>query len=105
MIKPRRRFEVLLPLRFQDGSPVPDDLLAKSRREVEYEFGAITVESQRLLGYDRHSGEQRDLLLRLNVDVADTPENLAFFYKFKQELKARFQQEEIRVVTFVVGVL
>ena len=33
MDKPYRRYEVLLPLRFNDGNPVPDELLAKTMAE------------------------------------------------------------------------
>ena len=28
-----RRFEILLPLRFNDGKPVPDDLIAETLTE------------------------------------------------------------------------
>ena len=34
MHKPYRRFEVLLPLKFNDGKPVPDDLIADTFVDV-----------------------------------------------------------------------
>jgi len=36
-----RRFEVLLPLRFNDGSAVPDDAIADTLLELEQRFGAV----------------------------------------------------------------
>lgn len=34
-----RRFEVLIPLRFNDGREVPDDLIVDSILELETQFG------------------------------------------------------------------
>lgn len=39
-----RRFELLLPLRFNDGQAVPDDLLADTLLELESRFGAVSCE-------------------------------------------------------------
>ena len=41
-----RRFEILLPLRFNDGRPVPKELLEKTHEELKYEFGALSLETQ-----------------------------------------------------------
>ncbi len=43
-----RRFELLLPLRFNDGSPVPDDLIADALVELRHRFGAVSSETQRI---------------------------------------------------------
>jgi hypothetical protein len=37
-----RRYEVLLPLQFDDGQPVPDDLVADTLLELEQRFGAVS---------------------------------------------------------------
>jgi hypothetical protein len=36
-----RRFEVLLPLRFNDSQPVPDDVVAAALLELQQHFGAV----------------------------------------------------------------
>jgi hypothetical protein len=41
-----RRYELLLPLRFNDGQPVPDSLIADSLVELEQRFGAVSSETQ-----------------------------------------------------------
>ena len=43
-----RRFEVLLPLQFNDGREIPAEWLAEAVLEVVEQFGAA--------GYETHSG-------------------------------------------------
>jgi len=45
MSRSLRRYEVLLPLRFNDGQPVPDDLVADTLLELEQRFGAVSSET------------------------------------------------------------
>jgi hypothetical protein len=42
-----RRFEVLLPLQFNDGSDVPAELLAEAVLEIANHFGAASYETRR----------------------------------------------------------
>jgi hypothetical protein len=98
-----RRFEILLPLRFNDGQQVPDDLIADTLLEIEERFGAVSSETQAIRGYWLHQGEQhRDTLMRVFVDVADVSENREFFVQFKERLKARFRQLDIWLTTYPV---
>ncbi len=75
-----RRFEVLLPLRFNDGSPVPDAAIADTLIEFEEQFGAVSCETQTIRGRWRSEGQSyRDDLIRVFVDVPDAPENREYF--------------------------
>jgi hypothetical protein len=47
MSKMVRRFEVLLPLRFNDGTSVPDALIADTLLELETQFGAVSSRPKR----------------------------------------------------------
>jgi hypothetical protein len=101
-----RRFELLLPLRFNDGRAVPNELIAETLLELEQRFGAVSSETQTIQGFWQHQGQSyRDDLTRLFVDVPDTPENLQFFREFKERLKARFQQIDIWMTTYPVDVI
>ena len=101
-----RRFEVLLPLRLNDGTPVPDDAVADTLIELEERFGAVSCETQTIRGRWRHEGQSfRDDLIRLFVDAADEPECRQFFVAFKERLKARFQQLDIWMTTYLIEVL
>jgi hypothetical protein len=92
----QRRFEILLPLRFNDGAQIPEDLLVQTVLDLRKQFGALSTETQIIRGYWEHSGQTyRDDSSRLFIEVADTAENQQFFRDFKEKLKARFQQIEI----------
>jgi hypothetical protein len=43
MSRALRRFEILLPLKFNDGSVVPGELTAKTIVELREKFGAVFV--------------------------------------------------------------
>ena len=59
-----RRFEILLPLRFNDGQPIPNELIADTLLELEQQFGAVSSETQIIRGFWRHEGESyRDELV------------------------------------------
>jgi hypothetical protein len=100
-----RRYEVLLPLNYNDRTPVPAELLHRTREEFEQQFGAISSETQAIRGFDRSTKSEGDKLVRMFLDVPDTAENRAYFQAAKERLKARFQQVEIWITTYPVETL
>jgi hypothetical protein len=79
-----RRFEVLLPLRFNDGREVPAEWLAEAILEVVDHFGAASYETQKVEGHWRHGGIlDRDDLVRVVVDVPDSAKNRQWMKQFK----------------------
>ena len=104
MAKHLRRFEVLLPLKYNDGRAVPAELLEETRAELKYQFGGLSSESQVIQGFDQGTTGE-DKMMRLFADVQDSAENRAFFLQMKHRLKQRFEQEEIWITTFPVEVL
>jgi len=100
------RFEILLPLQFNDGRPVPHSMLADTAREIERRFGGVSWESQAIEGIWRQGGaEYRDRLNRVFVDAEDTPDNRQFFLTLKQRLKAEFQQLDVWVTVHLIEIL
>src|SRR5437588_11383803 len=70
-----RRYEILLPRRFNDRTAVPDELLADTATELREHFGAMSWETQIIRGDWEHEDVIfRDELLRLVVDAPRTPE-------------------------------
>jgi hypothetical protein len=101
-----RRFEVLLPLRFNDGSAVPDGLLADTLTELEQRFGAVSSETQVIRGIWRSQGEIfRDDHVRVFVDIEDLTENRQLFVELKERLKARFAQLDIWITSYAVDII
>ena len=102
----RRRYEILLPLQFNDGRAVPQTLLWQTVEELESRFGAVSWDSQTVRGIWEHEGRvYRDNNTHLILDVEDSQENRAFFTAFKATLKARFQQVDIWITSCVVDVI
>src|SRR5512135_1652709 len=80
-----RRFEVLLPLRFNDGRDVPAEWLAEAVLEIVDHFGAASYETQKVEGHWRHGGVlYRDDLVRVVVDVPDSAKNRQWMKQFKE---------------------
>src|SRR6266540_1716254 len=100
------RFEILLPLAFNDGRPIPREFLADAAAEIQRRFGGVSWESQAIEGIWR-SGEieYRDQLNRIFVDAEDTEENRQFFINLKARLKSRFQQLDIWLTVHPIEVL
>ena len=95
-----RRFEVLLPLQFNDGRDVPDEWLADAVLEVVEQFGAASYETQRVEGHWRQEGvTYRDTLVRLVIDVPDRPTNREWMRAFKQRWKQKLDQLELWMVS------
>lgn len=98
-----RRFEILLPLRFNDGQPVPDETIGESLLELRQRFGAVSSETQLIRGLWLHEGhEYRDELVRVFVDAPDGPEARQFFVAYKELLKSRFGQIDIWMTTYPI---
>jgi len=101
-----RRYEILLPLRFNDGQQVPVELLTETLLQLEERFGAVSCETQTIRGSWQHEGESyRDELVRAFVDAEDLPANRQFFLDLKGQLKSRFRQHDIWMTTYPIEVL
>ena len=101
-----RHYEILLPLRFNDGHTVPDALISQTLGELENRFGAVSWETQVIRGHWRHAEEvYADDLMRVIMDVEDTEEHRQFFRDFKEILKSRFRQIEIYMTTHLIDVV
>lgn len=101
-----RRYEILLPLRFNDGQGVPDVLISDTLIELENRFGAVCWETQIIRGRWRHEEEvYSDDLMRVIIDVDDLQEHRQFFHGFKERLKSRFRQLEIYMTTHLIDVV
>jgi len=100
-----RRFEVLLPLQFNDGRDVPPEWLAEAVLEIVGYFGAASYETQKVEGHWRHGGVlYRDDLVKIVVDVADTFENRQWLRDFKDRWKKRLEQVELWMISYRIEV-
>jgi hypothetical protein len=90
------RFEILLPLQYNDGTPVEPEKIALTRRELREIFGASTLDASPLRGQWLHEGTlYEDDSIRLYVDTDNSRKNIRFFRRYKEKLKRRFRQIDI----------
>jgi hypothetical protein len=102
----KRRYEMLLPLRYNDGQPIEDEKLYQTREELIARFDAISFMPGTVQGIWVHEGTRyEDELLRIVIDVEDIPENNTFLVTFKATLCERFQQIEIYIASYPVEIL
>jgi hypothetical protein len=100
-----RRYEVLLPLQFNDGRDVPAEWLGEAVLEVVARFGAASYETQRVEGHWSSAGVvYRDNLARLVVDLPDILANRRWMKLFKQRWKAKLQQLELWMVSYGINI-
>jgi hypothetical protein len=105
MSKSWRQFEVLIPLRFNDGRNVPARWITEAVLEVGDHFGSASYETQRVEGYWRHGGVlYKDNLTRIVVDVADSAKNRFWMKEFKERWRIRLEQVELWVVSYPIEV-
>lgn len=100
-----RRFEVLLPLQFNDGRDIPAEWLAEAVLEIVDYFGAASYETQKVEGHWRQGGIlYRDTLVRLVADVPDSAFNRELMKQFKDRWKTRFEQLELWMISYRIDV-
>ena len=100
-----RRFDVLLPLQFNDGREIPAEWLAEAVLEIVDQFGAASYETQKVEGHWRHSGiVYRDNLVKIVIDVPDSAKNRAWMKGFKARWKGRLEQLELWMVSHRIEV-
>ena len=98
-----RRFEILLPLQFNDGREIPSDWLADAVFEIVDNFGALSYETQKVEGHWRREGVlYRDNLVKLVVDVPDLEANRIWMREFKIKWKERLEQLDLWLVSYEI---
>ena len=101
-----RRYEILLPRRFNDGRHVPSRLVTETLVELRQRFNASSCETQTILGqWQQGETLYHDELVRVFTDVEDTAANRTFFVDLKRRLKSRFEQLDIWLTSHPIDVL
>lgn len=100
-----RRFEILLPLQFNDGRDVPSDWLAEAVLEIVGYFDAASYETQKVEGHWRHQGVlYRDNLVKIVVDAPDEEANREWMREYKKRWKQKLEQLDLWLVSYTIDV-
>ena len=101
-----RRYEILLPLAYNDGTDIEREKFDHTFSDLIQRFGAATLDSVIAMGHWLYKGVlYKDMLMRFRVDVDDTPEAKAFFREYKGILKERFKQEDVWITAYDIEVI
>jgi len=100
------RYEILLPLRYNDGRPIEEQKIDQTNLELIDRFSATTADMITAIGSWKYQGTlYEDRLLRLIVDVQGSRTADDFFRNYKEILKARFEQIDIWISSHEIQIL
>jgi hypothetical protein len=100
-----KRFELLLPLNYNDGAEIKPEKFDQTNLELTDRFGGVTWDTVRITGLWKYGGVRyRDQLLRVRLE-ADDPAATAFFKAYKGQLKERFRQIDIWITAHEIEII
>src|SRR5947209_5217654 len=100
------RFEILLPLFYNDGRPIEREKFLQTDDELVQAFGATSTDTVVVRGrWLYQSTVYQDQLIRVRVDLEDSAENWQAIRAIKEVLKTRFEQQEIWITAHRVEVV
>jgi hypothetical protein len=100
------RFEILLPLFYNDGRAIEDQKFIEVDDELVTAFGATSTDSVTVRGHWLYQSTiYEDRLIRVRLDVDDTAENWQKMRDIKDVLKQRFEQIDIWISAHRIEIL
>ncbi len=100
------RFEILLPLFYNDGRAIEREKLLQTDDELVQLFGATSTDTVRVRGRRLYqSTVYQDQLIRVRLDLRDTHENWQAGRDFKATLNTRFDQRDIWITAHRIEVV
>lgn len=100
-----KRFELLLPMKYNDGTEIERLKIDQTTGELGQRFIGLSQDLVRVHGFWRSGGKSyHDKLLRIRIDSTD-PKATAFFKSYKETLKTRFQQIDIWITAHEIEII
>jgi hypothetical protein len=100
------RFEILLPLFYNDGRPIEAEKFLTTDDDLVRIFGATSTDHVTVRGKWKYQGTRySDQLVRARVEVEDTAENQSEMRTLKETLKSRVEQLDIWITAHRIDVI
>ena len=100
------RFEILLPLFYNDGRPIEPEKFLATDDDLVATFGATSTDQVTVRGrWKYQSTVYSDQLIRIRVDVEDNATNQDAIRAIKETLKLRFDQLDIWITAHRMDVI
>ena len=106
-----QRFEIYLPLRYNDGTMIPEEHYRQVEFELVERFGGVTMIEQRnpLKGIwkfqNRRYVDEIIIVTTLDFRYSEGSQSEPFFTDYKEQLKQRFEQLDILIIAQTVTVI
>ncbi len=95
-----RKYEIYLPLKYNDGRDIEPEKYRQVKVELSAYFGGITM-SPMAAPFEgtwiQHGIEYRDVIIKVEIVAADDEKIERFFRDYKETLKEVFQQHEVLI--------
>ena len=100
------RFEILLPLFYNDGRPIEAEKYLATDDELVQSFGATSTDQVTVRGKWKYGSiVYSDQLIRIRVDVEGIESNREAMRLLKETLKTRFEQIDIWITAHQVDLI
>lgn len=100
------RFEILLPLFYNDGRPIEREKFVQTDDELVHLFGATSTDTVPVRGrWLYQSTIYQDQLIRIRLDLEDKPDNWQAIRAVKETLKSRFEQIDIWITAHRIEIV
>ena len=105
------RFDIYLPLRYNDGAMIPEEHYRQVEFELVERFGGVTMIEQRnpLKGVwkfqNRRYVDEIIIVTTLDFRYSEGSQSEQFFTDYKEQLKRCFEQLDILIIAQTVTVI
>ena len=103
-----RRYEIYLPLKYNDGKEIESEKIKQISEELIGRFGAITVSSRSspYQGTWKYGGvEYIDDIIKIDVVTSGDKITKKFLKDFKERIKKSLRQKDILITTHGIQVI
>ena len=108
MLAPVKKYDIYLPLQYNNGEWIEDGRFEQTRTELFGRFGGLTYLMREfpLRGiWEQASQVYQDFVVVYTViDFSPSAEATQFFVEYKETLKSRLEQEEILITVHDMGI-
>ena len=101
-----RRYEILLPLFYNDGNRVEKEKFLVTHKELVEKFGAATTDTTKIVGKWIYQNQlYEDKLIRVTIDAEPSDDIDEYFKQYKELLKERVKQIDIWITRHEIDVI
>jgi len=106
-----RKYEIYLPLRYNDGKMIPEEYYRKVEFELVERFGGVTMLEQEnpLRGVWKFQNQRfiDEIIIVTILDFCYSEEDQGeeFFIEYKEQLKKNFEQLDILIIAQEVTII